>query len=104
MPQKSASTVPKKKRKKKETPSMKPTEDVWARERYVKRRTNWMWRIRPFLVPRSEPCKTCIFKDRCYRIPCDEAVMAKIAEENECPDFKSMWKQILAEDEYDWGF
>jgi len=96
---------PKKKRGRKKNPPLEPTEDFWAREDYIKRRTHWMWRLRPFLVKNNEQCKSCQMAGRCNRVPCNEEVTAKIAAGKECPDYKSLWKRILGkEEEYDWGF
>lgn len=78
----------------------------WERERFVKRRTNWMWRLRPFLMKKNEAqCNSCQMSGRCHRIPLNERITAKVAAGKECPDYKSMWKAILGDDEpYDWGF
>lgn len=104
---------PKKKPKKKKQPAeeknyakIKPTQDYWFREGYVKRRTNWMWRLAPWLRAKCEQCKSCQMGHRCNRIPCDEQITAKVAKGEECPDYKSVWKKIMGGDEepYDWGF
>lgn len=78
----------------------------WERDAYVKRRTGWMWRLKPYLEKKNEAqCGSCQMTGRCHRIPLDEKITAKIAAGKECPDYKSMWKKILGKDEeYDWGF
>lgn len=84
---------------------MDPSRAWWTQERYVKRRTAWMWRLRPFLRDKSEQCNTCVFKNKCHRIPLNERLTAKIAQGKKCPDYKSIWKKILTDDEpHDWGF
>lgn len=100
----------KKKKRKKKKKSKEETEDNqgWAwvdRQKYVERRTSWMWRLRPYLKERHIECKTCMFNSRCQRIPVNEKITAGIAKGKKCPDYKSVWKKILNEEEsYDWGF
>lgn len=84
----------------------RPTTAWWTREPWLKRRTNWLWRLRPFLVKKNEAeCGSCQMNGRCNRIPLNEPITAKIAKGKGCSDYKSMWKKILGKDEeYDWGF
>lgn len=95
-----------KKTKKKAKDNLRePSYSWWTHEDYVKRRTNWLWRLRPFLVENSEQCSTCTWKARCHRVPLNEDITSKIANGKSCPDYKSMWKKILGDDEeHDWGF
>lgn len=83
-----------------------PTYDLWARQDYIKRRTNWMWRLRPFLIEKNKKeCGTCEFGGRCHRIPTNEKITKQIAKGKGCPDFKSVWKKILSDKgKFDWGF
>lgn len=96
----------KKKRTKKNKGRMEPTRDFWSREGYIKRRTNWLWRLKPFVEKMNEAqCGSCQMKGRCNRVPLDEVIMGKIINGEGCPDHKSLWKGILGkDDEYDWGF
>lgn len=107
----SCSTKQKKKRKKakpvkKPEYDPNPTHDPWERERYLTRRTNWMWRLRPFLKEKNKKqCGTCEFGGRCHRIPSNERITAKIAAGKKCKDYKSVWKKILSDEKkFDWGF
>lgn len=94
-----------KKRKRKTYAELEPTTDYWSRMDYVKSRTNWMFRLSPWLKERSEQCKTCQMGYRCNRIPLNERITARIAEGKECPDYKSVWNRIVGgKEEYDWGF
>lgn len=101
-----------KKRKRKTKPKpkigefMDPTEDFGKRERYIARRTNWMWRLAPYIKKMNETqCASCQMGHRCNRIPCNERITGMILAGKECPDHRSMWKKILGNDEeYDWGF
>lgn len=91
--------------KEKSYSTIPPSEDFIAREGYFRRRTHWMWRLRPYLLKKYEKCKVCLFGQRCHRVPLNERVTAKIAAGKECPDFKSVWKTILSDEKpYDWGF
>lgn len=84
---------------------MDPTRAWWSHERYIRRRTSWMWRLRPYAQSKSELCDSCTHKASCHRIPLNERLTAKILDGVECPDYKSMWKRILGDDtEHDWGF
>lgn len=99
----------KKKTKKKEGPKMgaymDPTTAWWDHEGYIKRRTAWMWRLRPYVMKNVEQCDSCTRKTQCHKIPLDERCTAKMLEGGECKDYKSMWKKILGDDkEHDWGF
>lgn len=78
----------------------------WQRERWIKNRTAWMWRLKPFLQKKNEAqCSSCQMAGRCNRIPLDESITTKIAKGKECPDYKSMWNAIVGDQEaYDWGF
>jgi len=77
----------------------------WAREDYVKRRTNWMWRLRPYVLAKCVECQTCEFAGRCLRIPTNERITGKILKDGHCPDYKTVWKKILGDGEkYDWKF
>ena len=84
---------------------MDPTTAWWVRDGWIKRRTNWMWRLRDFIIEGSEQCNTCAEKIKCHRIPLDEAITTKILKGEDCPAYKSMWNKILGEEkEHDWGF
>ena len=84
---------------------MDPTTAWWVRDRYIRRRTNWMWRLRDHIVKDCEQCNTCAEKRKCHRIPLDEEITTKILKGEECPAYKSMWNKILGKDEpHDWGF
>jgi len=77
----------------------------WLREDYVKRITNWLWRMRPFIVSKCGECQTCELVSRCHRIPTNSRITIKIIETGHCPDYKSVWKKILGDGKkYDWGF
>ncbi len=84
----------------------RPTYPWWERERYIKRRTSWMWRLKPFLDEKNKvQCGSCQMNGRCHRVPLDEEITADIASGKECKDYKSMWKAIVGDqEEYDWGF
>lgn len=99
----------KKTKKEKEKPKMgakmDPTTAWWVRDGWIKRRTNWMWRLRDFVIEGSEQCNTCAEKIKCHRIPLDEGITTKVLKGEDCPAYKSMWNKILGEEEeHDWGF
>lgn len=86
-------------------PESQPTTAWWTREDYVKRRTHWMWRLRPYILKKYEDCKVCEFNSRCHRVPCNEPITSQILKGKKCPDFKSVWNKILGDGKkYDWGF
>lgn len=102
----------KRKRAKKEKPEapkmgakMDPTSAWWVKDKYIRRRTNWMWRLRPYVRSKGKQCDICNSNIKCHKIPLDEGITSKILRGEECPDFKSMWDKILGDDEpHDWGF
>jgi len=94
-----------KKAEKKSPESLEPTEAFWTREDYVKRRTRWVWRLGIFVKKKyCEICKSCQYQDRCHRVPLNERIMAKLILTGKCPDYKTIWKTILEDEPYDWGF
>lgn len=86
-------------------PSASLNKSPWERERWLKRREAWSWRMVPFIKNLiAEKCGTCQFNGRCHRIPLDSKIVAEAVTKHECSDYKSVWKQILTDEKYEWGF
>lgn len=92
---------------KKDDGVMQPTQDPWAREGYIRRRTNWMWRLKQYVQEKNnEQCSACQMGCRCNRIPLNEKIVVDILQGKGCQDHKGLWGKILGnkQEPYNWNF
>lgn len=88
-------------------PELERTEAAWSREALVRKIAAWEWRLAPYARGQiQDQCGACQMNGRCNRIPLNPEITAKALQRKQCPDQKSMWKQILDKEAkpYDWGF